>query len=144
MFLFYFISLYNTVLVYSSFLFPTNKTGEIAPSGGYHLSFKINFLIYLTNSILGKLHNRDSLLYLPFLSVCFYFIFLHYCRLDLHVLSGIRVVRTDNLCCCCLVTKLGLILCDSIDCSLPGSSVHGISQAIILEWVAIFYSRASS
>ena len=85
-----------------------------------------------------------TLLYLPFLSVCFYFIFLHYCRLDLHVLSGIRVVRTDNLCCCCLVTKLGLILCDSIDCSLPGSSVHGISQAIILEWVAIFYSRASS
>ena len=26
-----------------------------------------------------------------------------------------------------------------MDCSLPGSSVHGISQARILEWVAIFY-----
>ena len=28
-------------------------------------------------------------------------------------------------------------LCDSTDCSLPGSSVHGILQARILEWVAI-------
>ena len=31
-----------------------------------------------------------------------------------------------------------------MDCSLPGSSVHGILQAKILEWVAIFFSRASS
>ena len=30
------------------------------------------------------------------------------------------------------------------DCSPPGSSVHGISQARILEWIAIFFSRASS
>ena len=35
-------------------------------------------------------------------------------------------------------------LCDPMDCSLPGSSVHGIFQAIILEWVAISFSRASS
>ena len=35
-------------------------------------------------------------------------------------------------------------LCDSMDCSLPGSSVHGILQASILEWVAISSSRASS
>jgi len=31
-----------------------------------------------------------------------------------------------------------------LDCSLPGSSVHGISQTRILEWVAISYARASS
>ena len=31
-----------------------------------------------------------------------------------------------------------------MDCSQPGSSVHGLSQAIILEWVAISYSRGSS
>ena len=36
-----------------------------------------------------------------------------------------------------------LILCDPIDCSLPGSSVHGILQARILEWVAILFSRGS-
>ena len=28
-------------------------------------------------------------------------------------------------------------LCDAIDCSLPGSSVHGIFQARVLEWIAI-------
>ena len=35
-------------------------------------------------------------------------------------------------------------LCDSMDCSLPGSSVHGILQAKILEWGAISISRGSS
>ena len=37
-----------------------------------------------------------------------------------------------------------LILCDPMDCSLPGSSVHGIPQARTLEWVAIPFSKASS
>ena len=37
-----------------------------------------------------------------------------------------------------------LTLCDPMDCSLPGSSVHGILQARILEWVAISSSRGSS
>ena len=32
-------------------------------------------------------------------------------------------------------------LCDPMDCSLPGSSVHVISQARILEWVTISFSR---
>ena len=36
----------------------------------------------------------------------------------------------------CSVIKSCLILCDPTDCSPPGSSVHGISQARILEWVA--------
>ena len=35
-------------------------------------------------------------------------------------------------------------LCDSMDSSLPGSSVHGIVQARILEWVTISFSRGSS
>ena len=34
-----------------------------------------------------------------------------------------------------LVVQLCLTLCDSMDCSLPGSSVHGILQARILEWL---------
>ena len=34
--------------------------------------------------------------------------------------------------------------CDPMDCSLPGSSVHGILQARVLEGVAIFFSRGSS
>ena len=39
------------------------------------------------------------------------------------------------------VAQSCLILCDPIDCSLPGSSVHGILQARILEWAAISFSR---
>ena len=35
-------------------------------------------------------------------------------------------------------------LCDPMDCSLPGSSIHGIFQARVLEWVAISFSRGSS
>ena len=35
-------------------------------------------------------------------------------------------------------------LCDPMDCSLPGSSVRGIFQAIVLEWIAISFSRGSS
>ena len=35
-------------------------------------------------------------------------------------------------------------LCDPMDCNLPGSSVHGIFQARILEWVAISFCRRSS
>ena len=35
------------------------------------------------------------------------------------------------------------LFCDPMDCSPPGSSVHGISQARILEWVAISFSRGS-
>ena len=39
-----------------------------------------------------------------------------------------------------LVVQLCLTLCDPMDYSLPGSSVHGISQAAILEWVASSFS----
>ena len=35
-------------------------------------------------------------------------------------------------------------LCDPTDCSLPGSSIHGIFQARVLEWVAISFSRGPS
>ena len=42
------------------------------------------------------------------------------------------------------VTQSCLSLCDPIDCSLPGSSVHGVFKARILEWVAISFSRGSS
>ena len=43
-----------------------------------------------------------------------------------------------------LVAQLCLTLCDPMDCSPPGSSVHGISQARTLEWVVISFSRGSS
>ena len=42
------------------------------------------------------------------------------------------------------VAQLCPTLCDPMDCSLPGSSIHGIFQAIVLEWIAISFSRGSS
>ena len=45
---------------------------------------------------------------------------------------------------CVLVAKSCLTLCDPMDCGPPGSSVHGMLQARILEWVAILFSRGSS
>ena len=35
-------------------------------------------------------------------------------------------------------------LCNPMDCSLPGSSIHGILQASVLEWIAMLSSRGSS
>ena len=43
-----------------------------------------------------------------------------------------------------LVAQSCPALCDPTDCSPPGSTVHGILQAGILEWVAILFSRGSS
>ena len=43
-----------------------------------------------------------------------------------------------------LVAQLCPTLCEPMDCSPPGFSVHGILQARILEWVAIPFSKGSS
>ena len=40
--------------------------------------------------------------------------------------------------------KMWPVLFDPVECSLPGSSIHGILQARLLEWVAISFSRGSS
>ena len=55
--------------------------------------------------------------------------------------SVLLTSNSHNLVGCCLVTKLCLTLCDPVDCSPPGSSVYGIFQARVLEWVAISFSR---
>ena len=55
--------------------------------------------------------------------------------------------KTDQLYLCkvkMLVAQSCPTPCDLVDCSPPGSSVHGILQAGILEWVAIPFSRISS
>ena len=44
----------------------------------------------------------------------------------------------------CLVALVVSGFCDPVNCSPPGSSVHGILQARILEWVVISFSRESS
>ena len=48
------------------------------------------------------------------------------------------------ICVCVKVAQLCPTLCDLMDCSLSGSSVHGILQTRILEWVAVTFSMGSS
>ena len=48
---------------------------------------------------------------------------------------------TDSMDTCVLIAWLHMTLFDPMDCSQPGSFVHGILQAIILEWVANPFSR---
>ena len=47
---------------------------------------------------------------------------------------------TVTVCVCVLVAQLCLTLCDPMDCSPPGSSVHVLLQARVLEWAAISFS----
>ena len=59
--------------------------------------------------------------------------------------TGVTVNSCMCVCACPhLVTQSCLTLCDTMDCSLPGSSVHGILQARALECVARPFSRGSS
>ena len=58
-------------------------------------------------------------------------------------------IKTFKYCVCVpecmsIVAQLCPALCDPMDCSPPGSSVYGISQARMLEWVVIPFSRGSS
>ena len=55
-----------------------------------------------------------------------------------------NVAHVHKMECCCLVTKSCLTLCNRMDCSPPGSSVHVVSQARILKWIAVSFSRGSS
>ena len=70
--------------------------------------------------------------------------------------KDIYICMAESLCCSLetitmligyvyvLVAQLCLTLCDPMDRNPPGSSVHGVLQARILEWVAIPFSRGSS
>ena len=51
------------------------------------------------------------------------------------------IIASVSMGCCYLVSKPYSTLCDPVDCSPLGSSVHGIFLARILEWVAISFSR---
>jgi len=57
--------------------------------------------------------------------------------------TGLRVRAQPSgmVHCCCLVAQPWATLCDPMDCGPPGSSDHSISQARLLEWVAISSSR---
>ena len=57
---------------------------------------------------------------------------------------SLKALISYCVCAACLVGQSCLTLCDSVDYSPPGFSVHEILQARILEWAAIPFSRGSS
>ena len=61
-------------------------------------------------------------------------LFLMYLQIQSHTLSAAAAAAKSLQSC--------PTLCDPMDCSLPGFSVHGILQARTLEWVAISFSNA--
>ena len=84
--------------------------------------------LFLTLVVWGHCALYHSGWFLPWLWVVFL----------LCVCSSVRA-------CAVCASLLGSVwLCNLLDCCRPGSSVHGISQARILEWVAISSSRGSS
>ena len=75
-----------------------------------------------------RLHTKESVKYL------------------IKILETFITCRNDGSfgCVLCLVAQSCLTLCNSLNCSSPGSSVHGSLQARTLEWVAISFSTGSS
>ena len=66
------------------------------------------------------------------------------CRNCRHIYSFLAGAAAVCVCVCVLVAQSCPTLCDPMDCSLPGSFVHGILQARILEWVAISFTDYTS
>jgi len=65
----------------------------------------------------------------------------HWTELTVPQTNPTKMFPPTASCWCCLVTKLCPTHCNPMDCSPPSSTVRGISQARMLEWVAISFSR---
>ena len=88
----------------------------------------------LTGPKLGKEYDK------AILSPCLFNLYAEYIMLNAELnesQAGIKIKWSE-------VAQSCLTLCNPVDCSPPGSSVHRILQARILEWVAISFSRGSS
>ena len=97
------------------------------PTEGFRMKGKkirVNLYPHLGMQISGT--------HLPFLNILWY------------TLSKWKFLSSPNGCVCAKSFQSSLTLYDTVDCSLPGSSVHGIPQARILKWVAMPSSRRSS
>ena len=64
-----------------------------------------------------------------------------YFTINHKIMSIKAIIRKDSE---SEITQSCPTLCNPMECSLPGSSIHGIFQTRVLKWVAIFFSRGSS
>ena len=94
------------------------------------------FLTEETVPVYLEIHTKTSF----FFCIQLLIIEMHHVIVDRSMITNVCVC----VCVCVLVTQLCPTLCDPMDSSLPDSSIHGILQARILEWVAIPFSRGSS
>ena len=79
--------------------------------------------------------------------MCIYLLFLNsFYFIEVQLIYSVLLVsvHSNMIRLCTGVLSLSVSLCDPMDCSLAGSSAHGIFQARILDWVAISSSRGSS
>ena len=102
---------------------------------------------FLTENYVLKILLSQVFLYL-FVHFCFHFAFLIATLNAIEqtdpIFFGCLLAERCCCCCCCLVAQLCPVLCNPVDCSPPGSSVHRILQGKILQRVAISFSRGSS
>ena len=115
-------------------LHPWDFLGKSTGVGCY---FLLQGIIPTQGSNLGLLHCRQILHQLSYQGSP-----VHIVRPEILPLSSIPPFLSH--CTYSEVAQSCLTVCNPVDCSLPCSSVHGIFQARVLEWVAISFSRGSS
>ena len=100
---------------------------------------------YLHEIVLGISNLLDKISSLSH-SIVFLYFFALFTREGFLVSPCYSLYIVPNMLCMCArsVAQSCLTLCNPMHCSPPGSSVHGVFQARILEWVAISYSIGSS
>ena len=100
----------------------------------WHLEYFVYAHLAHLNS--GKAQTTFLFLHIPLFRRCF-------SELAWDILT-LRVLGIFYLCMCAKSFQSCPTLCHLMDCSLPGSSIHGILQARILEWIILRSSRGSS
>ena len=105
--------------------------------------------LYPSSVVPSQLLNSSIwfLFLLPFsfsISISLFLIFSSSCVSSQSYLSLLSISESESHSVVCPTLWVCPTLCDPVDCSPPGSSIHGILQARILEWFAISFSRGSS
>ena len=94
----------------------------------------LTFICQVMRLSSAQSRSRVQLVETPWAAACQGFLFIT------NTQSLPKLMSTDSV----LVAQSCPTLCIPMDCSSPGSSVHEIFQAMILEWVAVSFSRGSS